>query len=500
MPSASAEIYWYPAPGFGAGPVPQPYVPVQQNGNWVRGDTGGWMYVDPGTGLWTEIPWNPDSMPNPLNISSENTAVISANSTITLNDDVSVTNILGTSTLGQVLDDGGNKTVTLSGNNTSKIGATSNSTLVTDVNFTLGNGTNILDINGEGGTTKFTDGTTKANGTGKKVRIFKGQMSNNRSYSMDDFEDVEMGDSTGNTTMTMTDTNKGMKDHISDTTTVSFTNPENGKTTTWQMNGNGEIVGGVKTTGGAIQPSSKITNAGGNASATLGLNTANGTTSSFGGKIEDDAASVLSISKTGNGTQRFSGETAYNFRGKTDIYGGEMRYNMSISGSNTGVGAGGIEVHSGGIATLENSEQFHNSANVTLDGGKLNLNKFSESAGNFMLTANGGIIDFGNPISLTVLSFSGVGVWTGNGTLSILNWNGNILGDGTSRFVFALGTVFTQGMLDRITFSGYASGAQAVNNGSYVEVTPGAVPEPAAVALVVFTGLLIAARRRWRRD
>ena len=198
------------------------------------------------------------------------------------------------------------------------------------------------------------------------------------------------------------------------------------------------------------------------------------------------AGSGIALNKTTGGTVTLSGTNTYS--GTTSVNAGTLQ----VQGG--GLTATGAVQLTGGSLLLGASNVINNSASVTLDGGTLGSNGFSEGAATTvglgsLILSSASAIDFGTG-TLGTLTFAG-GSYSA-GMLSILNWTGAAGGAGADgvndRLIFAGNnaarlsflSAFTQ---SAISFSGFGSGYNAIQfDANYFEIV--AVPEPATTAAV----------------
>jgi hypothetical protein len=151
------------------------------------------------------------------------------------------------------------------------------------------------------------------------------------------------------------------------------------------------------------------------------------------------------------------------------------------------------------LGTMLLSNAINNAASVTLAGGTLGMNgTFNESVGALTLTANS-IIDLEGFDG--TLTFSGVGVWDANTTLSITNWSGlnkygTPVGSGdANRHVVFTNTSGLDSYLNRISFysgdfgQGFAGTAFEMGFGAGPrEIGPVPEPETWVTAVLLLLG------------
>ncbi len=239
----------------------------------------------------------------------------------------------------------------------------------------------------------------------------------------------------------------------------------------------------------------------GNAASTIDVDSGQAYTAS--GVLSGSGA----LNKHGSGTLMLT--TANTFTGATTVNAGTLTA-ASNSGSALGT-TSAVVVNSGGTLLLGASNQVNNAAPVTLGGGTIAKDNFSEGSasaaglGALTLTANS-ILNFGTG-TVGVLSFAGFtpGVDSELFRLTVDNWTGqaNTVGTASSdRLIFNSDQTSN---LSSFSFTGYADGATQFNlGGGYYEIAPMTpVPEPstyaaAALAAAVIGQHLLRRRRRQR--
>lgn len=206
------------------------------------------------------------------------------------------------------------------------------------------------------------------------------------------------------------------------------------------------------------------------------------------------ASGAGTVTLTGNNT--FSGATVVSTAAS----------GLAILASTTGQALGGtssVAVNSGTLRWGA-SDQINNTAGVTLNGGTIALNGFSEGApgtngvGALTLTANS-TIDFAAGVTSSIIQFGGLGTHTAGTDLLITNWNGNVAGGGPERLLFSgneseFQALYTQ---NDVFFNGIA-GYDTVQFSGYYELVP--IPEPstwigAALALAAIGWMSRKSRR-----
>lgn len=143
--------------------------------------------------------------------------------------------------------------------------------------------------------------------------------------------------------------------------------------------------------------------------------------STISGVIQNGGTSAGSLTKIGNGVLTLSGVNIYS--GTTTVNAGTLRL-----GGNDRLASGPL----------------------TLAGGTLDLNNFSEKVGDLSFS-NGGTIDFGTGANGNTFVFGNVA--SASGILTILNWDSNVDVLGTTR------RRLNTDILNSIYFSGYGSGS-----------------------------------------
>jgi hypothetical protein len=259
--------------------------------------------------------------------------------------------------------------------------------------------------------------------------------------------------------------------------------------------GSGGIVGNAA----GQQVTGSITN--NSLGATL-LGAGTGGSLTVSGPITGTAGLRLSSAASGNSGAGTVGLTGNNtFTGATVV--STAASGIAVLGSTSGQALGGtssVAVNSGTLR-WDVSNQINNTAGVTLGGGTLALNGFSEGApgtngvGALTLTANS-IISFATGVTNSIIQFAGIGahIPTTGADLLITNWNGDAnMGGGPERLLFSGNTAdfTTQYSQSDVSFNGM-TGYNIYQFGGFYEVT--AVPEPStwvgaalALAAIGFT-------------
>ncbi|GAB4176211.1 MAG: hypothetical protein Fur0032_16160 [Terrimicrobiaceae bacterium] len=195
------------------------------------------------------------------------------------------------------------------------------------------------------------------------------------------------------------------------------------------------------------------------------------------------------LTKSGTGTLRLGGTNANTRTGNTLITGGTLvldkpaGVNAVAAGTLTIGDASGLD-----IVRLDGSDQIANSVAVVLNGGRLDLNGFSEQAGTLDLNASSSLTLGGT--SSAAFAASALQNWSGF-TLTI---NGFTTGTNLLRFgTNASGLSPTQ--LNLLRFADYGNASGQIDSLGYVSP----VPEPSALATLIamaFSIFLIPRRRR----
>ena len=213
------------------------------------------------------------------------------------------------------------------------------------------------------------------------------------------------------------------------------------------------------------------------------LNITNSGTGSLtlSGVIDDDGATATrGLSHAGTGTTTISGANSY--RSSTTV--------------------------SGGTLVLGNSGVIPDGSAVTLSGGTLRQQDFTETAGTLNVSA-ASTLDMAGTTG--ALSFSGTtGVW--GGALQVWNWGGAAEQSGRSeRLFFSTLTGFTADTVyNSIQFYSGGGSSAIGSGGKFVAVTGGfelipsgltPVPEPSALlgGLLLLSPVAWRGRRRWMR-
>ena len=148
----------------------------------------------------------------------------------------------------------------------------------------------------------------------------------------------------------------------------------------------------------------------------------------------------------------------------------------------------------GGSLILGASNRIADGTSLTMDGGTLNTQGFSDTLGAMILAANSSI-NFGTSNTVR-LQFSSAS-WTG-GTLTLLNWTGTIGASNNADQILVQGAV-SQDFLDRVNFQGMGVGVGAVafdRGGGLYEIVP--VPEPSTIGGALAALGLLGFRERRR--
>lgn len=139
--------------------------------------------------------------------------------------------------------------------------------------------------------------------------------------------------------------------------------------------------------------------------------------------------------------------------------------------------AGQMTLQSGSLSTAK-ANSLAGITDLTFNGGRLALNQTSQtlSAGSTISLGSSTMstLDFGGlPASGNVVLTAGtLGSWDTGGKLVIKGWNGDIAGNGRSRFLLNGYTDPSNLYLGNVLFEGYGMGARLVQFGSAYEILP----------------------------
>ena len=230
-----------------------------------------------------------------------------------------------------------------------------------------------------------------------------------------------------------------------------------------------------------------------------------------------DSGTTLTVSGNVSGSGRDltkAGAGTLALRGTSDTY----RNTIINAGTvDAGVGSlvnvsGNVTVNSGGTLLLSGTGR-HLGMNtpMTLNGGTFNTAGLSEpntggqSIGALTLSSSS-ILDLGSGASILAFAASNTQTWSA-GVLSIYNWSGLQLGNGTDQVFFgnSLGGL-TNGQLNQISFYSDAGSSQLSSFAlilSSGEIVPGVmtpVPEPStwAAAALALSAIAWTQRRRFK--
>jgi fibronectin-binding autotransporter adhesin len=205
-------------------------------------------------------------------------------------------------------------------------------------------------------------------------------------------------------------------------------------------------------------------------------------------------ASVISgtgfgYTKTGEGTVVIQ-STANTYTGKTEVSAGILSVTGNINSSTT-LTVSGTGTFSAGASNIVND-----SATVTLGGGILQMNGFSDSMGALVVTGAAELA-LGRGNSVLTFANSTSKPWA-DAALSITGWSGLVSGGGAERVLFDAAGLTTEQLssisfLNPLGFDPGTYSAKFVNN----ELVPDLlIPEPSAMALVVLGAAVAGSRRR----
>jgi hypothetical protein len=185
----------------------------------------------------------------------------------------------------------------------------------------------------------------------------------------------------------------------------------------------------------------------------------------------------------GGGTVTISNTSANTFTGATTVTNSTVRLSKAGALASTS----GITLSASGTLLMDGGsiDRIGNTVGIRMDGGSINLNDLSETAGTLTMESNSTIV-FNFNSSAGDLTFAN-GTYNA-GTLTINGWfQANEGGEDKLYFTNDPGSSF----LNNITFTGYAAGARRLSTG---EIVPSSVPEPGTVAASLFLSLFALAR------
>jgi autotransporter-associated beta strand protein len=169
--------------------------------------------------------------------------------------------------------------------------------------------------------------------------------------------------------------------------------------------------------------------------------------------LADDATldfNVKSLVKSGDSILTISGSNTTTFIGSTIINGGILL--LAKAANIRALNDGAIAIN-GGTLQLGEREQIDNAADLTLNGGTLNLNGFNETLDQLQVASNSSI-NLGNGSSKLAFGNSSSQIWAG--ILSIENWS-STSGENIRFGNNANG--LTAAQLNNIQFAGFSRGA-----------------------------------------
>jgi Cadherin-like domain/Domain of unknown function (DUF4114)/Calx-beta domain len=188
--------------------------------------------------------------------------------------------------------------------------------------------------------------------------------------------------------------------------------------------------------------------------------------------LADDATldfNVRSLVKSGDSTLAINSNNTTTFIGSTIINGGTLL--LAKAPNTRALNDGTIAINSGTLQ-LGEKEQIDNAADLTLNGGTLNLNSFSETLDQLQVASNSSI-NLGNGSSKLAFGNSSGQSW--NGILSIENWS-STSGENIRFGNNANGLTATQ--LNNIQFVGFGRGA-TINASGFIAPIGSTVVNPA---------------------
>lgn len=358
-------------------------------------------------------------------------------------------------------------------------------------NATIGGAGNVVvesQIYGSGEVIKTGSGTLTYSGSsaishGGVTRVEGGVLVLNRTAGINAFNNGIIVGTGSSSALLQLGANDQIADHLGVTVNA------NGE---FRLNGKNETIASLTLAGGKV-----TTGAGtltlGNSSGAVTASTSS-TTASIEGNLQlsasahnfnvADGSQYVDLRVTANLTG--SGNLNKTGAGVMEITGNNNSYNGAITVT-------------GGTLLLGGTDKIKNTTAITLGGGALGTQGFSDTVGVLTMTSSSSI-DLGSGSSVLRFASSSSASWSGE--LTIRNWSGSSSGGGSDQIYFgSASSGLTSGQLAQIRWSnpygsGDVVGATMLSNGEIVPIRP--VPEPATVFMAAALAGAAALRERRR--
>jgi hypothetical protein len=187
--------------------------------------------------------------------------------------------------------------------------------------------------------------------------------------------------------------------------------------------------------------------------------------------------------KTGSGIVTYSNTSASTVAGNITVTSGVLQVGLIADATPEFSNIGSVNLNevrlpngtlvSTGVLSLVGNQELNNTANLNLNGGRLNLANSTQTFQNLTLTTDS-TITMGVGITGTFLNFTG-SVTRDAGTLNIGGWGGSLAGGGADQIIF--GTTLSSAFLNNVFWSTQGiTGARQLASG---EIVP--IPEPGSI-------------------